>query len=75
MEKPLRDLERTLRKKTMQAQIIKVALNLPATETDLTLTVVERSEGRLPMSVFAVRLGVFRSNLIERASSHSSHEA
>jgi hypothetical protein len=50
-----------LGKKTMEADILKQAL-------DLAVAVVEKSRGRYALSAVARTLGVSRSNLIERAS-------
>lgn len=67
LEKRVRDLERMLGKKTMEAEILKEALDLARPKkTDTAVAVIERSGRRFPMSTVARVLGVSRSNLIER---------
>jgi DNA-binding phage protein len=71
LEKRVRDSERMLGRKTMEAEILRRPWILRAEKTDLALALVEQSRGRYPMSAIAKTLGVSRSNLIERASKPS----
>jgi transposase len=50
LEKRVRDLERLLGRKTMEAEILKEALDLArAKKTDLAARLLEQAEGRYPM--------------------------
>ena len=67
MEDRIRELERQLGRKTMEAEILREALDRSrAKKTDLACRVAE--DGRFPMKAVADTLGVARSNLPERVS-------
>ncbi|QBX35138.1 IS3 family transposase [Paracoccus liaowanqingii] len=65
MEDRIRELERQLGRKTLEAEILREALDKsPLKKTDLARAVAV--EGRFPVKAVAETLGVARSNLIDR---------
>ncbi|MDE2365289.1 MAG: IS3 family transposase [Hyphomicrobiales bacterium] len=67
LEKKVRELERLLGRKTMEAEILKEALALARPKkTDIAARLVDSAQGRFPMKAIAETLGVARSNLIGR---------
>jgi transposase len=72
LEKQVRDLERMLGKKTMEAEILKEALDLARPKTDIAVAVAEQSGGRYAMSAVARTLGVSRSNRLSAPAQRSS---
>ncbi|WP_416357010.1 IS3 family transposase [Aureimonas phyllosphaerae] len=67
LEKRVRDLERLLGRKTMENEILKEALDVARPKkTDVALAVLERSDGRFPVSAVARTLNVARSHISER---------
>lgn len=72
LEKRVRDLERMLGKKTMEAEILKEALDLARQKKDLAVAVVEQPRGRFPMSAIAGTLAYPGRTLIDRTSKRPS---
>src|SRR3984893_17582931 len=69
LERRVRELERLLGRKTMEAEILKEAARRRAGEkTELAAAIMERSQGRFAMKAVTDTLAVARSNLIERVS-------
>ena len=68
LERRVRELERLLGRKTMEAEIFKEALDVARVKTELAAAIMERSEGRFAMKAVADTLAVARSNLVERVS-------
>ena len=67
LEKRVRDLERLLGHKTMENEILKEARDIARPKkTSLALAVLERAQGRFPVSAVAKTLGVARSHINER---------
>lgn len=66
MENRIRELERQLGRKTIEAETLREALGGSRTKAGLACRVTE--DGRLPMKAVADTLGVSPSNLHERAS-------
>ncbi|HET99456.1 MAG TPA: IS3 family transposase [Aurantimonas coralicida] len=67
LEKRVRDLERLLGRKTMEAEILKEALDIARPKkTAVALEVLERSKGRFPVKMVAETLNVARSHINER---------
>jgi len=67
LEKRVRDLERLLGRKTMENEILKEALDVARPKkADIALAVLERSDGRFPVSAVARTLDVARSHINER---------
>ena len=69
LERRVRELERLLGRKTMEAEISQGSARRRAgKKTELATVIMERSEGRFAMKAVADTLAVARSNLIERVS-------
>lgn len=71
LEKRIRDLERLLGRKTMENEILTEALDVARPKkTRIALAVLERSQGRFPVSLAAATLHVARSHINERRSTN-----
>jgi Integrase core domain len=64
LKRQIRELERVLRKKTLENEILRGAVELVHQKTDLAAALVAR--GRHSMKAIAATLGMARSNLAQR---------
>jgi hypothetical protein len=74
LERRIRELERLLGRKTMEVEILKEVLDVARVKTELAATVMERSEGRFPMTAMADTLanGPYSARKASRTTSVSS---